>query len=164
MRSIGGVVIISRKIKGMVIKNASGDKSRNQEKNNTRKKNHKQKDKVSAETVKVMTERPEFRPKNGRSAGGSRTLPSLFTQLPTGTPNRNDWRSQHSSFSSRTRSLRPNGFEHVTLDQEAPTLLHQAGVHAIRPTTEFIQELDVISTTLFNNRINHCSSQENDSI
>jgi hypothetical protein len=62
MRSIGGVVIISRKIKGMVIKNASGHKSRNQEKNNTRKKNHKQKDKVSAETVKVMTERPEFRP------------------------------------------------------------------------------------------------------
>jgi hypothetical protein len=82
--------MISRKIKGMVMKNASSDNSRNQEKNNTRKKNHKQKDKVRAETVMVIAERPKSRPSNSRSARCSRALPDLATRLLTGTPNRND--------------------------------------------------------------------------
>ena len=50
-------MIISRKIKGMVMKNASSDNGRNQEKNSTRKKNHKQKDKTRDEIVKLMFER-----------------------------------------------------------------------------------------------------------
>ena len=76
---------MSRKIKGMVMKNTSSDNSRDQEKNSTRKKNHKQKDKTRDEIVKLMLERPGVRPGNSRSARGSRALPSLITQLPTGT-------------------------------------------------------------------------------
>jgi len=79
------LVRINRKINGMVMENTSGDNCGDQEKNNTRKKNHKQKDKTRDEIVKLMLERPGVRPGNSRSARGSRALPSLITQLPTGT-------------------------------------------------------------------------------
>ena len=78
-------MIINRKIKGMVMENTSGDNCGDQEKNNTRKKNHKQKDKTRDEIVKLMLERPGVRPSNSRSARGSRALPDLMTQLLTGT-------------------------------------------------------------------------------
>ena len=73
-------MIISRKIKGMVMKNASGDNGRNQEKNSTRKKNHKQKDKTRDEIVKLMLERLGVRPSNSRSVKDSRALPGLITK------------------------------------------------------------------------------------
>ena len=90
-------MIISRKIKGMVMKDTSGDNCGDQEKNNTRKKNHKQKDKTRDEIVRLIGERPGVRPSNSRSVRGSRTLPDLITQLLTGTPNRNKQQAHDSA-------------------------------------------------------------------
>jgi hypothetical protein len=98
-------VRINRKINGMVMKDTSGDNSRDQEKNKMRKKSHKQKDKTRDEIVKLMLERPGVRPSDSRNVGGSRALPDLVTQLPTGMLDRYKWLVQFSLSCAALRAI-----------------------------------------------------------